>query len=63
MQPEVVEALSDPAGNLDEPESEAIELHARDAQAHEPATERVQEPIGGRVEQESELVGEEAVIA
>src|SRR5262245_37838492 len=53
--------LADASADLEEAEPEGIELEAWDTESGQPAAEGVEEPVGGGVEEESELVGPEAV--
>src|SRR5581483_4712857 len=55
--------LADAASDLEQAEAQGVELHTGRARRDEPATERVQQPVGRGVEEQAELVGEEAVAA
>src|SRR5205807_4158302 len=56
-----LQAPTDPATDLDEPEPEGRELQVRSLQPRQPAADGIQEPVGCRMEQEAELIGPEPV--
>src|SRR6186997_1393969 len=58
-----VSAFADPAADLDDAEPEGVELEASGLGGEEPASELVEQPVGGGVQEEAEGVGPEAVIA
>src|SRR5947209_15036396 len=58
-----LQAPTDPATDLDEPEPEGRELQVRSLQPRQPAADGIQEPVGCRMEQEAELIGPEPVAA
>src|SRR5437588_9569123 len=58
----VVVQLADPAADLDDPQTERIELQPGRMGGHEPAAQGVQQPEGGGVQQQAEGVGPEAVV-
>jgi hypothetical protein len=55
--------LAHPAADLDETEAQGVQLEAGDAGLHEVAAQRVEQPVGGGMQQEAELIGPEAVAA
>jgi hypothetical protein len=55
--------LQERATELDQPETEGVELHARHAELDKPVPERVQQPVGGGMKQEPELVGHKGMVA
>ena len=55
--------LAHPAGDLEEPQAEGVELEACRVGGHQPAAEGVQQPEGRGVQQQAEGVGPEAVVA
>src|SRR5215212_1147992 len=56
-------AFANPAADLDEAEAEGIELQASGLGCEEPATELIEQPVGGGVQEQAEGVGPEAVVA
>src|SRR5215216_988679 len=58
-EPHAVEALADPAADLDQAQAQRREGRARDAGGAQPPAQRVEQPEGGGVEEEAELVGPE----
>jgi hypothetical protein len=60
VQLEAIQSLAHPAADLDEAQAHGIHLPARHARLHEPAPNGIQEPVGGGVQQQAELVGPEA---
>ena len=53
--------LADASADLEQAEPQGIELQAWQAEAGEPASEGVEQPVGGGMEQQAELVGPEAM--
>ena len=51
-----VEALPHPAPDLKEPETQGADLQVGDVEPRQPAPDGLQEPVGGTVQQELELV-------
>ena len=58
-----VGAFAYPAADLDDAEAEGVELEGGNLGLEQPASELIEEPVGGRVEQKAESVGPEAMIA
>lgn len=48
--------LADPAADLDETDPQGVQLEAGDASLHEFAAQRVEQPVGGGMKQEAELI-------
>src|SRR5436305_8945001 len=63
MEGHSIEVLADPAPDLDEPEAQRPELDVRDLALFEPAPDRVEQPVGSRVEEQPELIGPEGMTA
>src|ERR687884_309605 len=55
--------LADAATDLEQAQTQGVELETRMATGGEPAAQRVQQPVDGGVQEEAELVGPEAVVA
>lgn len=53
----------EPTTDLEEQEPECVELQARHAPLEEPAAQGVQEPVGGGMQEQAELVGPEVMVA
>src|SRR5579884_2917056 len=58
VQVDHAEALADPAAGLEQ--AQGAELEVRYLALRQPAPEGIEEPIGGAVQQEADLVGPEA---
>ena len=63
VQPDLGEELPDPAADLEEAQPEGVELHAGHAAPDQPAAQGIEQPVGGGVQEQPELVGPEAVAA
>ena len=63
MQGEAVGISAHPAADLDEAEAERVQTQRGDPCLAEPAPQRVEQPVGGSMEQQAELIGPEAVAA
>ncbi len=61
-QADPVVQLGDTATDLAQTQAQRVHQHRCDAHGHQPAAQRVQEPLGRGVEQQAERVGPEAVI-
>src|SRR5215212_4133850 len=55
------EELADASADLEQTETQRVELHAGDAEPGEPASEGIEQPVGGGVQEQAELVGPEAM--
>src|SRR5262249_40859906 len=55
--------LADPATDLDETETEGVELQARATALDQKSAQCVEQPVGGGMQQQAELIGPEAVAA
>jgi hypothetical protein len=58
-----LQALSDLATDLDQPQAKGAELEVRHAEPSQPAAKCVEEPVGGTVQEQPELVGPEPMAA
>jgi hypothetical protein len=63
MEGERLRLLAEPAANLDEAQPEGTELRACDPGLDQEPTQRVEQPVGGGVQQQTELVGSAAMAA
>ena len=63
VQPNLRQELPHPAGDLEQPEPEGVELHPWYPTLDQPAAQRIQQPVGGGMQEQPELVGPEAVAA
>src|ERR671934_417610 len=63
MERDRTEVLRDPTANLEEVEAQGAELEVGHAEPSQPAADGIQQPVGGAVQQEAELVGPERVAA
>src|SRR5215207_6195872 len=61
-QADAIAPLGYAATDLEQTEPQRVQLHPLDL-APEPAAQSIEQPIGGRMQQEPELVGPEAVVA
>ena len=59
----VCAVLADPAADLDEAQAEGVELHARGSGLQQEPAQGVEQPVGGGMQQQAELVGPEAMAA
>ncbi len=55
-------AFADTAADLEQAQTERVEVERRVALTAEPTAQRVEEPVGGGVQEQAELVGPEAVV-
>ena len=58
-----VGAFADPAADLDDAEAQGVELEAWGPGREEPASELIEQPEGRGMEEESERVGPETMVA
>ena len=49
--------FADPATDLDEAQAEGVEMDAHHPGMHQPAAQRIQQPVDGGMQQQPELVG------
>ena len=63
VQPNLRQELPHPAGDLEQPQPEGVELHPWYPTLDQPAAQRIQQPVGGGMQEQPELVGPEAVAA
>ena len=56
------EQLTDSGADFEHTQSEGVELEGFVSGGDEPAAQGVQEPVGSRVEEQAELIGDETVI-
>jgi hypothetical protein len=61
--PDAVPELPDPAADLEQVQSQGVQLRRWGGQRHQPAAQRVQQPVGGGMQHQPKLVGPEAMIA
>jgi hypothetical protein len=57
VQADHVKPLADPAPDLEEPQAQGAELEVRDVTPRQPAPQGIQEPVGGAVQKQAELIG------
>jgi len=62
VQPDALDVVADPATDFEQPEAQGIQLHAGHAARAEPTSDRVEQPIGGGMKEEPELIGPEGVV-
>src|SRR5579859_5184488 len=62
MQADAGEEFTHPATDLEQAQAQGVELERRIALRGEPAAQRIEQPVGGGMEQQPELVGPEAAI-
>jgi hypothetical protein len=60
MQAEALHLCVDPVADFDQTHMQGVEPERGDALLPQPAPQRVEQPIGGNVEQQAKLVGPEA---
>src|SRR5215831_12048074 len=60
---QTMQLLTHPAADLDQAEAQRVELHARAAGPYQGAAQCIEQPVGGRVQQQTKLVGPEAMAA
>ncbi len=57
MDADMIHALLYAPTNLEQPEAERVQLHPDPPRLEQPALERVEQPGGGCVQQQAELIG------
>ena len=57
------EQFTYPPADLEQAQPQGVELQRRVALRAEPAAQRVEQPVGGHVQEQAELVGPEAAVA
>ena len=62
-QPDAIAELVDPTPDFEHLQPQGVQLHARHPHGPQPATQRIEQPVGGAMEQEPELIRGEAVVA
>jgi hypothetical protein len=62
VQADAGEECTDAPADLAETQAQGVEWEGRVALGAEPAAQGVEEPVGGRVQEEAELVGPEAMV-
>jgi hypothetical protein len=55
-------AFAHAAANLEQPQTEGVELQMRESASGEPATEGIEEPVDGSMQGQAEGIGPEAVV-
>ena len=61
-QADAVASLPDAAADLEQPQAEGVQLHPLDPPRPQPTPQRIEQPVGRRVQQQPELVGAEAMV-
>src|SRR5215212_1543991 len=62
MEANPIGELPDPAADLEQPQAQGIHLSAGGISPGEPAAQGVQQPVGGGMQEQAELVRPEAVV-